>query len=295
MLEQRWPTRSWCLECGRDWDWAVPAGDVFPYGELIGFNPAGEGRVFSAFSPVFDEVRQRWERDPRASALDLAGIDVWQVALSTLLDRDDDGHPFLFGGGPACSGCGALFPLTRRDETRLVMGPSAPPQTTHMWDALADPDRSRAIDSATEWSWQRCRHHLVAKMVRHVLGEAAEAQGGHWFDAMEGVWTSENGTTIVADGMWLPRNDRGAVGPRLVVQVHTPSISVAPPWRPEHLIGTNVVELWLVDLDRDTITVLHRTPRSERFERASRVGRGEVLVSNLLRTVRVPVDRVLIV
>jgi len=269
----------------------MPAVELTPYSELHGWNPAGEGRVFSTErSDVFDELKRHWERDPRA-----ADPDLFQVALSTLLDRDQQGHPYLLAGGPACSRCSALFPLRYRDETRLVLGGSVTPQTTHGWDALGATDRRRAMDAAIEWAWRRCRHQRVARQVGRILTAAVEGQGGTFLEAIgRSRMVTPDGSIIVADHIWAPETTRGAYDPRLLVQVHTPSVAVEPPWRPEQLGETTVVELWRVDLDRHTMTVLHRVPPAPRFEHVSTVGMGQVFASISLPAVKVPVDRVIV-
>jgi hypothetical protein len=130
----------------------LPGADLsFAYGTFLGVSRAGHAAVLDAMTdPVFDEVRQRVNQDPRLRGVaEREKADLLLAVLPVVCDPDDTGNEFVFAGSPGCPRCGSRS-VASFTETNEDAGVAAGHASHRHWESADQSQRQAAITSALD-------------------------------------------------------------------------------------------------------------------------------------------------
>jgi Uma2 family endonuclease len=160
------------------------------------------------------------------------------------------------------------------------------------------PPRTQLVNGEVVVNPPRMRHDRVAFHLAHRLAEWVEHQGSGEAGTALG-WTADDQSYFVPDAWWIRDAQRVAGNalftagyPDIVIEVRSPSTwryDLGPKRRAYE--RARVAELWFVDLDSETVIVNRRSkPDAPEFDVLLELGRGEALVSPLLRRFALTID-----
>jgi Uma2 family endonuclease len=160
------------------------------------------------------------------------------------------------------------------------------------------PPRTQLVNGEVVVNPPRRRHDRVAFHLAHRLANWVENVGFGEAGTALG-WTADDQSYFVPDAWWIRDAERlsenavlTAGYPDIVIEVRSPSTwryDLGPKRRAYEQAG--VAELWFVDLDSETVIVNRRSkPDAAAFDELLELGRGEALVSPLLRRFAITID-----
>lgn len=160
------------------------------------------------------------------------------------------------------------------------------------------PPHTQLVNGEVVVNPPRRRHDRIAFHLAHRLAEWVESFG-HGEAGVALGWTADAQSYFVPDAWWvrdakrLTENALLTVGyPDIVIEVRSPSTwryDIGPKRTAYQQAG--VAELWFVDLDSETVVVNRQSlPDAPQFDVLLELGRGEALVSPLLRRFAITID-----